>query len=53
MGKYNTTGKHKMIAFTKWCPQENGITTFEQAERAVNLALTRMEQKQIALMQCQ
>ncbi|ORY57726.1 NADP-dependent oxidoreductase domain-containing protein [Pseudomassariella vexata] len=31
-------------AFTKWCPAENGIKSFEQAEAAVDRALTRMGQ---------
>lgn len=41
-----------MTAFTKWCPVENGVKTFEQAEAAVDLALMRMNQKQLSLMQC-
>ncbi|KAI0470562.1 NADP-dependent oxidoreductase domain-containing protein [Xylariaceae sp. FL0804] len=41
----------KTTAFTKWCPPENGIRSFENAERAVNLALDRLQQKQIALLQ--
>lgn len=40
-----------IAAFTKWCPAENGIKTFEHAEAAVDLALTRMGQKSIDLMQ--
>lgn len=42
-----------MTAFTKWCPAENGIKTFENAEAAVDLALQRMGQKQVSLLQCQ
>lgn len=41
----------EITAFTKWCPAENGIKTFEQAEAAVDLALARMGQKKIDLMQ--
>ncbi|KAK1461882.1 endoribonuclease L-PSP [Colletotrichum cuscutae] len=40
-----------ITAFTKWCPAETGDKSFKTAEAAVNLALTRMGQKQIALMQ--
>lgn len=53
MGQHNTSSTKEMTAFTKWCPAENGIKTFEQAEAAVDLALTRMGQKHIALMQCE
>jgi len=42
----------KKIAFTKWCPPENGIKTFENAEAAVDLALQRMNQTKIDLLQC-
>lgn len=42
----------QMTAFTKWCPAENGVKTFSNAEAAVDLALSRMGgQKQIALLQ--
>ncbi|KAH7024816.1 NADP-dependent oxidoreductase domain-containing protein [Microdochium trichocladiopsis] len=54
IGKYNgrpAVDPRSITAFTKWCPQENGITTFEHAEAAVDLALSRMGQKRIALMQ--
>ncbi|KAG0647937.1 alpha/keto reductase [Hyphodiscus hymeniophilus] len=51
VGHHHRVSQQRMIAFTKWCPAENGIKTFQQAEEAVNLALTRMGQRQIALMQ--
>jgi aryl-alcohol dehydrogenase-like predicted oxidoreductase len=53
IGEYNENRdlNSHITAFTKWCPQENGITSFEQAEAAVDLALSRMKQKSIALMQ--
>ncbi|RDW80111.1 putative endoribonuclease l-psp protein [Coleophoma cylindrospora] len=51
MGQHHASSTKKMTAFTKWCPAENGIKTFEQAEAAVDLALKRMGQKQIALLQ--
>ena len=53
MGQHNSTSAQKMTAFTKWCPPENGITSFENAEAAVDLALKRMGQKKIALLQCE
>ncbi|KAK6849717.1 hypothetical protein PG995_013550 [Apiospora arundinis] len=40
-----------MTAFTKWCPPEDGVKSFENAEAAVNRALTRMGQNSIALLQ--
>ncbi len=52
VGRHHVVSKEKMIAFTKWCPAEDGIKTFEQAEKAVDLALSRMGQKKIDLMQC-
>lgn len=52
MGKHHEISKQNKTAFTKWCPAENGIKKFEQAEEAVDLALRRMGQKSIALMQC-
>ncbi|PSR79294.1 NADP-dependent oxidoreductase domain-containing protein [Coniella lustricola] len=40
------------IAFTKWCPPEADSTkTFAQAEAAIDLALQRTQQKQLALLQ--
>lgn len=53
IGEHNMTkpGTTK-VAFTKWCPAENGIKTFENAEAAVDLALRRMKQDKIALLQC-
>lgn len=41
----------KIAAFTKWCPAENGIKTFENAQASVDLALKRMGQESIDLMQ--
>ncbi|KAH8674278.1 NADP-dependent oxidoreductase domain-containing protein [Xylariales sp. PMI_506] len=51
IGKHNETSSAKKVAFTKWCPAENGVKTFENAEAAVDLALQRMSQKKIELMQ--
>lgn len=51
MGEHNATSALKLTAFTKWCPPENGIKSYENAEAAVDLALTRMNQKQIAVLQ--
>lgn len=52
MGHHNISSAKKMTAFTKWCPAENGVTTFENAEAAVDLALSRMKQSKIDLLQC-
>ncbi|KAF3767064.1 Aldo/keto reductase [Cryphonectria parasitica EP155] len=41
----------KMTAFTKWCPAEDGTKTLQRAQEAVDRALERMQQKQIALLQ--
>lgn len=38
-------------AFTKWCPAENGTKTFANAEAAIHLALSRLGQTQIPLLQ--
>lgn len=52
IGKHHANNSKRQIrAFTKWCPVENGIKTFEQAQTAVNLALDRIGQKSIDLMQ--
>ncbi|KAI3334171.1 NADP-dependent oxidoreductase domain-containing protein [Ustulina deusta] len=51
VGRFHATSSRHMLAFTKWCPPENGIKSFEAAEQAVDLALQRMGQKQITLMQ--
>ncbi|KAH8882182.1 Aldo/keto reductase [Thozetella sp. PMI_491] len=53
IGEYNSNsdGGPRITAFTKWCPQENKNRSFEQAQAAVDLALARMKQKSIALMQ--
>jgi hypothetical protein len=52
VGHHNSTSDLPLTAFTKWCPPENGITTFENAETAIDLALTRLGQQQISLLQC-
>ncbi|KAI3391607.1 hypothetical protein diail_7037, partial [Diaporthe ilicicola] len=36
---------------TKWCPAENGVKSFENAEAAVSLALKRLGHRQIPLLQ--
>ncbi|KAF7557644.1 hypothetical protein G7Z17_g611 [Cylindrodendrum hubeiense] len=51
MGQFRATSARSMTAFTKWCPPEDGVRTFEQAEKAVDLALERMGEKQITLLQ--
>ncbi|TRX97178.1 hypothetical protein FHL15_001972 [Xylaria flabelliformis] len=50
-GRFQATSLGNLVAFTKWCPPENGIKSFQAAEKAVDLALQRMGQKQITLMQ--
>ncbi|KAK2033495.1 Aldo/keto reductase [Colletotrichum zoysiae] len=53
IGEHNRikSASAEIVAFTKWCPEEDGNTTFEHAEAAVDLALSRMKQKSLALMQ--
>ncbi|TVY45493.1 Flagellar radial spoke protein [Lachnellula subtilissima] len=51
IGEQHRSSVRKSTAFTKWCPAENGIKTFKQAEDAVDLALSRMGHKSVALMQ--
>ncbi|KAE9376243.1 Aldo/keto reductase [Stipitochalara longipes BDJ] len=53
VGHYNAkpSSKLPLTAFTKWCPQENGVKSFGNAERVVNLALERLSQSQITLFQ--
>ncbi|WYZ38330.1 hypothetical protein EsH8_III_000244 [Colletotrichum jinshuiense] len=51
IGQHNRASGRPIVAFTKWCPPENGDRSFKTAEAAVDLALERMGQKQIALMQ--
>ncbi|KAI1108416.1 NADP-dependent oxidoreductase domain-containing protein [Nemania sp. NC0429] len=51
VGRFHATSSRSLLAFTKWCPPESGIRSFESAEQAVDLALQRMGQKQIKLMQ--
>lgn len=49
---HHTSPTKQPTAFTKWCPAENGVKTFANAEAAVDLALSRMGgQKQLALLQ--
>lgn len=52
VGSHHKLFNTKMTAFTKWCPEEEEDKSFERAEKAIDLALTRMGQKQIALLQC-
>ncbi|KAI0433497.1 Aldo/keto reductase [Xylaria sp. FL1042] len=51
VGRFHATTSRHILGLTKWCPPENGIKSFEAAEQAVDRALERMGQKQIALMQ--
>ncbi|KAH9903931.1 NADP-dependent oxidoreductase domain-containing protein [Xylariomycetidae sp. FL2044] len=51
IGKFHEISDRPLTAFTKWCPAENGIKTYEQAAAAVDTALRRMGQEQIGLMQ--
>ncbi|KAJ2978513.1 hypothetical protein NUW58_g7468 [Xylaria curta] len=51
VGRFHATSSRNLLAFTKWCPPANGIKSFEAAEKAVDLALRRMGQDQIMLMQ--
>ncbi|KAL2882233.1 hypothetical protein SGCOL_002502 [Colletotrichum sp. CLE4] len=48
---HTSPAHHPITAFTKWCPAENGDKSLETAEAAVELALNRLGQRQIALMQ--
>lgn len=50
--EYYSHSKLKITSFTKWCPAENGNKNFKQAEEAVDLALSRMGQTKLDLMQC-
>ncbi|KAL6250488.1 hypothetical protein RBB50_002790 [Rhinocladiella similis] len=51
IGHHNKMSTTRKVAFTKWCPKENGIKTFANAEAAVDLALGRMGQHKIDLLQ--
>ncbi|KAI0811431.1 Aldo/keto reductase [Xylaria sp. FL0064] len=51
VGRFHAISSQHMLGLTKWCPPENGIKSFEAAKQAVDRALERMGQKQIALMQ--
>ena len=52
IGQHNSSKNDNVIAFTKWCPPEDGVTSCENAKKAVDLALSRLGQTQVALMQC-
>ncbi|KAF3017110.1 hypothetical protein E8E14_008941 [Neopestalotiopsis sp. 37M] len=51
IGHHNKSHRSSSTAFTKWCPAETGIKTLENAEAAVDLALSRMGQEKIELLQ--
>ncbi|KAI4602575.1 hypothetical protein KJ359_007790 [Pestalotiopsis sp. 9143b] len=51
VGHHNKSTGPKLTAFTKWCPAENGIKTQENAEAAIDHALSRMGQEKIELLQ--
>ncbi|KAK8100159.1 hypothetical protein PG999_010533 [Apiospora kogelbergensis] len=55
IGQFNASAHEELrqltSALTKWCPPENGVKSFENAEAAVDQALARMGQKSIALLQ--
>ncbi|KAF7538489.1 hypothetical protein G7054_g2880 [Neopestalotiopsis clavispora] len=51
VGHHNKAHASSSTAFTKWCPAETGIKTLENAEAAVDLALSRMGQEKIELLQ--
>ncbi|CAJ2503113.1 Uu.00g105070.m01.CDS01 [Anthostomella pinea] len=51
VGRFRATSSMNITALTKWCPPENGLKSFEQAEQAVDRALRRMGQDRITLMQ--
>lgn len=51
-GHHHSTSVLRSTAFTKWCPTSQSQDSFKQAQDAVDLALNRMAQKQIALLQC-
>ncbi|KAK2002204.1 endoribonuclease L-PSP [Colletotrichum falcatum] len=52
VGRHNNTSPRRPVAaFTKWCPPESGDRSFATAEAAVDLALRRMAQERVALMQ--
>ncbi|KAI0156767.1 NADP-dependent oxidoreductase domain-containing protein [Xylariaceae sp. FL1272] len=51
IGKFRSISSREMLAFTKWCPPEYNVKSFEVAEQAVTRALQRMNQEQITLLQ--
>lgn len=46
-------GGHRMTAFSKWCPEENGDKSFENAARAVERCASRMGVQRVELLQCE
>lgn len=52
VGHHNANSDLPLTAFTKWCPPENGVSSFENAEKAIDLALSRLGQEEIGLLQC-
>ncbi|KAL1860519.1 hypothetical protein Daus18300_009151 [Diaporthe australafricana] len=51
VGHHNANSRSEPTALTKWCPAEDGVKSYENAEAAVDLALKRLGQKQIPLLQ--
>ncbi|TEA13616.1 Uncharacterized protein C8034_v004430 [Colletotrichum sidae] len=51
IGQHNRTSSRAVTALTKWCPPETRDRSLARAEAAVDLALRRTHQTQIALMQ--
>ncbi|KAL2064606.1 hypothetical protein VTL71DRAFT_3743 [Oculimacula yallundae] len=51
IGHHQTHSKKKAITFTKWCPSSRSDNLFQQTEEAVELALERMKQSTITLLQ--
>ncbi|KAK2614156.1 hypothetical protein N8I77_001008 [Diaporthe amygdali] len=51
VGHHNANSRAGLTALTKWCPAEDGVKSFENAEAAVNLALRRLGQDKIPLLQ--
>ncbi|KAK8058837.1 hypothetical protein PG994_009285 [Apiospora phragmitis] len=54
VGQFNASwpeASQRLTAFTKWCPPEDEEKSYKNARAAVNRALSRMDQKSIALMQ--
>ncbi|TDZ19481.1 Uncharacterized protein Cob_v007556 [Colletotrichum orbiculare MAFF 240422] len=51
IGQHNRTSSRAVTALTKWCPPETRDRSLARAEAAVDLALRRTHQTQIALLQ--